>query len=277
MLRFYLIPVETINGWRGPKYFNWIMNTDGIVCQWGAMDYGFLPTMLLLADILQTDHDALILNTDVYSFPESLDDPISDPTIDAFFEGLHIPTDWLTPSTTYRELLRQTAGMFQFNQRYSGIAISFPLIQSSIFTVADTSITALDAGFDAYATIGMSVIVLDDALQPHLGHIGNATADTANVYMDSALTLPGWNNGTPETVLIFSVVSGINRSIFDNVALDDSYRDLLDYEKAWFDATVESFGYDPGIILPNVKFRSLVKTAGNYWADQPFYLMGLEF
>ena len=87
------------------------------------MDYGFLPTCLVLAhDISQVDNDALILNADVYAFPLDLDLPVSDPSVDTFFEGIHIPTDWLTPSTSYRELLRQLAGMFQFNQRYGEIS-----------------------------------------------------------------------------------------------------------------------------------------------------------
>jgi hypothetical protein len=40
--------------------------------------------------------------------------------LDTFFEGIGVPTDWLTPANTYLEFLRQTAAMFQFNQR-SGI------------------------------------------------------------------------------------------------------------------------------------------------------------
>ena len=59
----------------------------------------------------------------MYAFPDNLDVAITDrATIDTFFESINLPTNWLTPSTTYRELLRYTAGMFQFNQRYAGIA-----------------------------------------------------------------------------------------------------------------------------------------------------------
>ena len=79
------------------------------------------------------DHDALILNADVFSFPDNLDQPVTDPNIDTFFENINIPTDWLTPATTYRELMRQTAGIFQFNQRYGGISG----VGASIFDNAD--------------------------------------------------------------------------------------------------------------------------------------------
>ena len=120
---FYLLPIVVHDGkYRGPKYFEWRFGS-GIDCKWSMMDYGFVPSALVLAhDIIQVDHDAMVLNSDVFAFPENLDGPVNDPGIDAFFEDINIPTDWLTPATTYRELLRQTSGMFQFNQRYSGIS-----------------------------------------------------------------------------------------------------------------------------------------------------------
>lgn len=128
--RFYLIPIITVDKSRGPKYIQWetsrgvLVNPGGPdIGRWGMMDYGFLPTALLLAvDISDADHAILSPNSDVYSFPVNLDAPVADPTIDTFFEALNIPTDWLTPANTYRELLHQLAGMFQFNQRYSGIS-----------------------------------------------------------------------------------------------------------------------------------------------------------
>lgn len=119
---FYLVPVEQVGSARGPEYFRWRFDPDpdSITARWGAADYGFLPSMLLLAfDMSQADHDALCANVDVYCFPDNIDAAITDPNIDTFFEGLNIPTNWLTPSTTYRELLRSSMGMFQYNQRFS--------------------------------------------------------------------------------------------------------------------------------------------------------------
>lgn len=134
------MPVETIDNGRGPKYFSWFDSPDGISSRWSMMDYGFMPNALVLAhDISQADHDALILNSDVYSFQDNLDQAVTDPTIDVFFEAINIPTDWLTPATTYLELLRQAAGMFQFNQRYGGIAAAETNELHSIFDNADLS------------------------------------------------------------------------------------------------------------------------------------------
>lgn len=130
MPKIYLVPIEqiTVTGGseRGPEYFKWRFdaNPPSINCHWSLMDYGFINVGLLVAhDITPTDHAALILHADVYAFPDNLDQPISDKaTIDTFFEAVNIPTDWTTPSTTYRQLLRQMAGLFQFNQRYSGLS-----------------------------------------------------------------------------------------------------------------------------------------------------------
>ncbi len=125
MQRFYLIPIEQFGNYRGPKYFVWRYNSTGINCVWSMMDYGFMPEALLLAqDITLLDDAALMTNPDVYGFPTTgLDLAISgtDP-IKTFCEGVNIPTDWTTATTTYLQLLRILAGMFQFAQRYAGIS-----------------------------------------------------------------------------------------------------------------------------------------------------------
>jgi hypothetical protein len=134
MQKIYLVPIEQIGNDRGPKYFCWQDGDTDCIQDWGGMDYGFVPSMLIVArNISQAQHDALILNADVYAFPDNLDQSIPPNTLNAFFEGINLPTDWLTSSTTYRELLRYTIGMFQFNQRYSGIAANETGQARSIF------------------------------------------------------------------------------------------------------------------------------------------------
>jgi len=136
MIRFYILPIEVIDGnKRGPMYFKWLYNEAGIAAQWSMMDYGFVDSALLFSpDISQADHNMLVLNLDVFAFPDNIDTPVNDPNVAAFFESIYLPTDWLTPATSYRELMRQTAGMMQFNQRYGGISDGH-----SIFANADLS------------------------------------------------------------------------------------------------------------------------------------------
>jgi hypothetical protein len=122
MLKLYLVPIQQIGSVRGPKYFVWRFNEVGIGCRWNMMDYGNFA-LLVAHDITPADHASLIANADVYAFPDNLDQNINDKAVlDSFFEPLNIPTDWTTPSTTYRQFVRQTAGLMQFNQRYTGLS-----------------------------------------------------------------------------------------------------------------------------------------------------------
>jgi hypothetical protein len=142
MDKLYLLPIQRIiddiGDERGPKYIKWrdvgeLDPGDNIVIveglegyRWSMMDYGFADFgLVLIMDISQVDHVALVLNADVYEWPalDALDVSI-DPqdNLDVFFENIGIPTDWLNPANTYLEFLRQTAAMFQFNQSYAGIA-----------------------------------------------------------------------------------------------------------------------------------------------------------
>ena len=102
MQGIYLVPIETIGSARGPMYFSWKYNPDGIVCNWAMMDYGFAPSALLVAkDISESDHAIVIANADVFYFPANLEGPV-DQAVQPFFEGVKLPTDWLTPATTWR-------------------------------------------------------------------------------------------------------------------------------------------------------------------------------
>jgi len=150
MQKFYLVPAEEVVSdsgrlYRGPEYFFWRMDTTpetSIYCSRKIMDYGPAPSMLVLAlDITQEQHDSLVLHTDVFAFPDALDGPV-DQDIQVFFEGIHLPTDWLTPSTTWLELLRQVAGMLQFNQRYGEISEGHSIFETATLDTRLRQMTA---------------------------------------------------------------------------------------------------------------------------------------
>ena len=107
----YLVPVEVNGTNRGPKYFRWFHDPDPpalVDCAWSMMDYGFTNQALLIAkDIDLLEAAALEANADVFAFPDNLAGPV-DQDVQAYFETINLPTDWLTPATTWLELLRQT-------------------------------------------------------------------------------------------------------------------------------------------------------------------------
>jgi hypothetical protein len=87
------------------------------------MDYGSLPTGLVAADVTQVEHDALAANADVDPFAADLDTALgaASTTVRARLEANRIPTQWVTGATTYRELARFVAGLFQFGQRHTAL------------------------------------------------------------------------------------------------------------------------------------------------------------
>lgn len=130
MIRFYILPIDrqVINGqvYRGPMYFNWRWNETGINCRWSMKDYGSYDTCVLAADILQADHDALILHADVYDFPEmaTLDDAMTQSDrgeLLDFLELYDIPGDWIYAGITFREALRTITSMMLYMQRVAAI------------------------------------------------------------------------------------------------------------------------------------------------------------
>jgi len=127
MIRFYILPVQRIEDEdirRGPKYFKWDGNPTGINCPWSIKDYGSIDMAVLAADILQADHDALILNADVYAFPENLDPVMTlanRQAMNTYLEVRGIPGDWLKQGDTFRSVLRTVTGIFLYLQRVLAI------------------------------------------------------------------------------------------------------------------------------------------------------------
>ena len=126
MLRFYIIPIDSVQGgkYKGPKYFKWRFNPDGIACKWNFMQYGLMPLGIILAhDIEDADNAYLESQDDVTALPLNIDNNISAgavPIVQAELEALHIPAMWVNTTHTYRYILKIVAGLFQFAQRYKG-------------------------------------------------------------------------------------------------------------------------------------------------------------
>lgn len=132
MIRYYILPVErnAVENMRGPKYFRWRYDPDppGIDCMWSLKDYGSIDMCVVVADITQADHDALVLNTDVYAFPENLDlvtTVAQRQALNTYIEAHGIPGDWLGAGMTFRVVLRTITSMFLYLQRVLAI-IRYP-------------------------------------------------------------------------------------------------------------------------------------------------------
>jgi hypothetical protein len=122
MIRFYVLPIEQVGIYRGPKYFHWRYDPDppGIDCVWSMKDYGNVNECVIAADLTAADDTALRSNGDVYGFPENMDAnmPASERNkLSAVLDAAFVPRHWITSSTTYRQALRAITSMFLYMQR----------------------------------------------------------------------------------------------------------------------------------------------------------------
>lgn len=126
-VRYFLLPITTINSMRGPAYFRVGSQGDGtgaLRCAWGMMDYGLMPIALLACRISGQEIEWLSSQTDVQTIPEDIDATIAPGVLQAVkdsLESMWIPAQWVTTSNTYRGVLRHVAGLFQFAKRHKGL------------------------------------------------------------------------------------------------------------------------------------------------------------
>ena len=91
-IRIYLTPIVARSdkpNSRAPKYF-W--DLAGVT--WGAMDYGLEPVMLVVADVTDAQHAALVTNADLVSVPANLDATIGGAGLTAARNGGNITVTW---------------------------------------------------------------------------------------------------------------------------------------------------------------------------------------
>lgn len=165
MIRWYVFPVqEVVQGettYRGPKYLRWRFNEGGLDVPWNMMDYGLMPTALLVADVTPAQHALAASRPDIIIIPENIDQQIGSSALSAVtdaLELLHIPSEWVTSSHTYRDVMRKVGHLFQFSQRYhgrtamklidGGVTLDTKIIDLPTNVRVSLSETAQDLGYD---------------------------------------------------------------------------------------------------------------------------------
>src|SRR5688572_2251526 len=115
--RFYVVPKIVEGPGIKPKY----VGSLGVA--FAAMDYGLEDTFLVGAEVTPEQHTGLASELDVIAIPANLDQQIgltALETVKSRLEGLHVPSDWVTTSHTYREVVRLTGKLFLYMQRFHG-------------------------------------------------------------------------------------------------------------------------------------------------------------
>ncbi len=141
--RLYLIPIigdGSKNDPRRPKYI------ESVTSSWAMMDYGMQPAALVAADVDLTGNTFLAAQADVFRFPLDLDQQVGAlgaPVVQQTLEKIPVPGDWVTPTTTWRQVVRTLIACCLFLQRYAHLAQDVRPLLDGTTVKLDTPVSAL--------------------------------------------------------------------------------------------------------------------------------------
>lgn len=203
-VRIYVMPIERVGNARGPKYFKWWFNPDGIDTVWSMKDFGYRDTCIIAADVTPAQHQEIAARDDVIAAPADIDSVIDtqqkrDAVVDAL-ESLHVPAGWVEVGMTYREVVRPVTHLFLLAQRYYGQTASkygegLRLVEPSLGYTLDTLVSDIPAQVrqdlnEAAVSLGYDTSGVNGSwtYRRALKHLGDQWGDTP-VLFGSLLTL----------------------------------------------------------------------------------------
>jgi hypothetical protein len=93
--------------------------------QWSIIDLGDIgqDECLMGAEVTEQEHQQAQNAIDVLTIPANLDSPVGQAlaTVQTELEARSIPSDWVSSTTLWRDVVRRVAGLALFLQRLSGI------------------------------------------------------------------------------------------------------------------------------------------------------------
>lgn len=125
-VRFYIMPKvgdgqSPATAYR-PKYADADSLQLGWRLAWTGLDYGRRPVYLIAADVASDQHALLSAAPDVVTFPADLSAAVGAAvaTVQSRLRNYGLPGDWITETTTYRQVLSVTVRVFLIAQRLHG-------------------------------------------------------------------------------------------------------------------------------------------------------------
>lgn len=161
--RLYLIPIigtGAEHDGRRPKYL-----TDGTVTgDWGGMDYGNEPWMIVGTNLSPVDEAVLLSQPDVFALPVDLSPKLTAPevaAVQAQLEAMHLPAGWITPALTWREMVRTVLKIVALMQRLQFYQENTRLFENGV--TLDTPVNALSPAVVTQLRAAVSSLRLNPA------------------------------------------------------------------------------------------------------------------
>lgn len=172
--RLYFVDIVQTGIYRSPDHFGGravAPDTELIGVQWALMDYGLIPQGLVAAEVNTDQQTYLDSLPDVTVIPADLDATVTAGNVSAIrnaLEARNIPATWVNVGDSYRVVLREIAGYFQFMQRLTGITGLDPTAQGITLGTQYQNLpqlwqdailqAAADLGYDASALTGTTTV-----------------------------------------------------------------------------------------------------------------------
>lgn len=132
-LRFYIVPMVQVGNVRGPVHFasragEADPELDGV--RGAFKDYGLIPVMMVAAEVDSAQQTYLDTLADIQPVPANIDNVIGAgqvATVQTALENFNIPGTWVNAGDSYRVVMREIFGYFDFMQRLTAITGINPL------------------------------------------------------------------------------------------------------------------------------------------------------
>lgn len=174
--RLYFVDISQSGSIRYPSHFGtprygFQPDAQLVGVAWSMMDYGLINQGLIAANVDATQQTYLAGLSDVLTIPLDLETTVTAGNVIAIrnaLEGRNIPGTWVNVGDSYRVVLREIAGYFQYMQRLTAITGLNPLTQGITLATQFQSLpllwrnailqAATELGYDASALQGTTTV-----------------------------------------------------------------------------------------------------------------------
>lgn len=108
-MNFYLLPIERVGRARGPRYFRWRYNDQGIAGDWSLKDFGHRSEIAILGT------NVLIERADMLRMPVTWSQKDRD-RVGGFLRSAEVEAQWVEQAGDWRAALQRLAGLSQVYQ-----------------------------------------------------------------------------------------------------------------------------------------------------------------